>query len=224
MFATQEKPIQITAPLTEAQQTILSEEAARFLSRLAQAFEPRRRQLLADRRERQQAVDNGAMPEFLSSTADIRNREWRVAPIPADLLNRRVEITGPVERKMIINALNSGASVFMADFEDSNSPTWSNVMQGQVNLRDAVRGEITYTSPEGKRYEVSEKPAVLMVRPRGWHLTEKHVLVEWRTHLGVPLRFRPLLLPQRQNVDRRRFGPILLPAENGKPPGGTPVE
>jgi malate synthase len=177
MFATQEKPIQITAPLTDAQQAILTEEATRFLSKLAQAFELRRRQLLADRRERQQAVDNGTMPEFLSSTADIRTREWRVAPIPADLLNRRVEITGPVERKMIINALNSGANVFMADFEDSNSPTWSNVMQGQVNLRDAVRGEITYTSPEGKRYEVSEKPAVLMVRPRGWHLTEKHVLV-----------------------------------------------
>ena len=177
MFATQEKPIQITAPLTEAQQTILSEEATRFLSKLAHAFELRRRELLAARRERQQAVDNGTMPEFLPSTADIRSREWRVAPIPADLLDRRVEITGPVERKMIINALNSGANVFMADFEDSNSPTWSNVMQGQVNLRDAVRGEITYTSPEGKRYEVSDTPAVLMVRPRGWHLTEKHVLV-----------------------------------------------
>jgi malate synthase len=116
MFATQEKPIQVTAPLTEAQQTILTEEAARFLSKLAQAFEPRRRQLLADRRERQQAIDNGARPEFLTSTADVRNREWRVAPIPADLLDRRVEITGPVERKVVLSALHSGASVCLACF------------------------------------------------------------------------------------------------------------
>jgi malate synthase len=178
MFATQEKPTQINAPLTDAQQAILSEEAIRFLSRLAHAFEPRRRQLLAARRLRQQEIDAGAMPEFLASTAHIRNSDWQVAPIPADLLDRRVEITGPVDRKMIINALNSGASVFMADFEDSNSPTWSNVMEGQVNLRDAVRGAITYTSPEGKRYQVCETPAVLMVRPRGWHLVEKHFLVD----------------------------------------------
>ena len=178
MFATQEKSIQINAPLTDAQQSILSEEAIRFLGKLAHAFEPRRRQLLAARRIRQQEIDAGAMPGFLPSTAHIRQSDWRVAPIPADLLDRRVEITGPVERKMIINALNSGASVFMADFEDSNSPTWSNVMEGQVNLRDAVRGAITYTSPEGKRYEVCEKPAVLMVRPRGWHLVEKHFLVD----------------------------------------------
>ena len=178
MFATQKKPTQINAPLTDAQQAILSEEALRFLSRLAQAFEPRRRQLLAARRLRQQEIDAGAMPEFLASTAHIRNSEWKVAPIPADLLDRRVEITGPVDRKMIINALNSGARVFMADFEDSNSPTWSNVMEGQVNLRDAVRGAIAYTSPEGKPYQVCETPAVLMVRPRGWHLVEKHVLVD----------------------------------------------
>jgi malate synthase len=138
MFATQEKPIQINAPLTDAQQSILSDEAMRFLGKLAHAFEPRRRQLLAARRTRQQEIDGGAMPEFLPSTAHIRQSDWQVAPIPADLLDRRVEITGPVERKMIINALNSGASVFMADFEDSNSPTWSNVMDGQVNLRDAV--------------------------------------------------------------------------------------
>jgi malate synthase len=178
MFATKEKPIQINAPLTDAQQSILSEEASRFLSKLARAFEPRRRQLLADRRVRQQEVDSGAMPQFLPSTANIRSSDWQVAHIPADLLDRRVEITGPVDRKMIINALNSGASVFMADFEDSNSPTWSNVMQGQVNLRDAVRGAISFTSPEGKLYEVCETPAVLMVRPRGWHLVEKHVLLD----------------------------------------------
>uniref|UniRef100_Q01UM1 Malate synthase n=1 Tax=Solibacter usitatus (strain Ellin6076) TaxID=234267 RepID=Q01UM1_SOLUE len=178
MFATQEKSIQITAPVTGAQQLILSEEALRFLARLARSVEPRRRQLLDDRERRQQEIDAGALPEFLPATARIRAREWYVAPIPADLQDRRVEITGPVDRKMIINALNSGANVFMADFEDSNSPTWGNVMQGQVNLRDAVRGVITYTSPEGKRYELCETPAVLMVRPRGWHLVEKHVLVD----------------------------------------------
>jgi malate synthase len=178
MLATQEKSIQIAAPLTETQEFILNEEALRFLSKLAREFEPRRRQLLADRRKRQQQIDAGAMPEFLPSTADIRNSDWQVAPIPADLLDRRVEITGPVDRKMIINALNSGANVFMADFEDSNSPTWSNVIQGQVNLRDAVRGAIAYTSPEGKLYEVCETPAVLMVRPRGWHLVEKHFLID----------------------------------------------
>jgi malate synthase len=178
MFATQEKTIQIAAPLSDGQQPILSEAAISFLRTLAREFEPRRRELLAARRVRQQEIDAGAMPDFLPSTEHIRNSQWRVAPIPADLVDRRVEITGPVDRKMIINALNSGASVFMADFEDSNSPTWSNVIEGQVNLRDAVRGAIDYASPEGKRYQVCETPAVLMVRPRGWHLVEKHFLVD----------------------------------------------
>jgi malate synthase len=178
MFATEENSIRIGAPLTGAQQSILSPEAVRFLGKLARAFEPRRRELVAARRLRQREIDAGAMPEFLPSTAQIRAGDWQVAPIPADLLDRRVEITGPVERKMIINALNSGAKVFMADFEDSNSPTWSNAMEGQVNLRDAVRGTIAYTSPEGKRYEVGPTPAVLMVRPRGWHLVEKHFLID----------------------------------------------
>jgi malate synthase len=178
MFATEENSIRIGAPLTGAQQSILSPEAVRFLGKLARAFEPRRRELLAARRLRQREIDAGAMPEFLPSTAKIRAGDWRVAPIPADLLDRRVEITGPVERKMIINALNSGAKVFMADFEDSNSPTWSNAMDGQVNLRDAVGSTIAYTSPEGKRYEVGPTPAVLMVRPRGWHLVEKHFLID----------------------------------------------
>src|ERR1017187_6634071 len=178
MFATQEKQIQINAHLTDAQQAILSEEAIRFVSKLARAFEPRPRQLLAGRRIRQQEIDGGALPVFLPSTAHIRNSEWQVAPVPADLLDRRVEITGPVDRKMIINALNSGASVFMADFEDSNSPTWNNNIEGQHNLRDAIRGTIAYESPEGKKYELGERTAVLMVRPRGWHLDEKHFLVD----------------------------------------------
>src|SRR5437763_6372781 len=141
-------------------------------------FEPRRRRLLAARRLRQQEINAGEMPDFPGDTAEIRAAPWRVAEAPADLCDRRVEITGPTDRKMVINALNSGANVFMADFEDSNSPTWQNNVEGQLNLRDAVNGTIEFTSPEGKRYEVNPKPAVLMVRPRGWHLNERHFLVD----------------------------------------------
>src|ERR1700675_1464214 len=157
---------------------ILTSEAQAFLSKLAGAFEPRRQELLARRRTVQQDIDNGKLPDFLPETAGIRQSDWKVAPIPKDLRDRRVEITGPVDRKMIINALNSGANVFMADFEDSNSPTWNNNIEGQYNLRDAVRGTIRYESPEGKRYQVGPNPATLFVRPRGWHLDEKHFLVD----------------------------------------------
>jgi malate synthase len=157
---------------------ILTPEAQAFLEKLAAEFEPRRQQLLARRKLVQREIDRGKFPDFLPETADIRQSEWKVAPIPRDLRDRRVEITGPVDRKMIINALNSGASVFMADFEDSNSPTWKNNLDGQVNLRDAVRGTIRYESPEGKQYEVGPNPATLLVRPRGWHLGEKHFLVQ----------------------------------------------
>jgi malate synthase len=159
---------------------ILTPEAVRFVTELSRKFESTREQLLARRRQRQQEIVEGSMPAFLPETASIRQSEWRVAPIPADLLDRRVEITGPVDRKMIINALNSGANVFMADFEDSNSPTWSNNIDGQLNLRDAVRREITFASPEGKQYRLNPKVATLMVRPRGWHLVEKHMLVDGR--------------------------------------------
>src|SRR5580692_9644952 len=157
---------------------VLTPEARAFLLKLAARFEPRRQQLLARRQTVQQAIDNGKFPDFLPETAEIRRSDWKVAPIPKDLLDRRVEITGPVDRKMIINALNSGASVFMADFEDSNAPTWSNNIEGQDNLRDAVRGTIRYESPEGKQYQTGPNPATLMVRPRGWHLDEKHFLVD----------------------------------------------
>jgi malate synthase len=153
---------------------VLTAPAEAFLIELARRFEPRRQELLARRRARQQELDRGKLPDFLAETATVRAAEWQVAPIPADLLDRRVEITGPVERKMIINALNSGASVFMADFEDSNSPTWRNNIEGQINLRDAVRRTISYASPEGKRYELGKRIATLMVRPRGWHLSERH--------------------------------------------------
>ena len=157
---------------------ILSPAALRFVGALARRFEPERRRLLALRRERQQELDAGRLPDFLPQTKHIRDREWTVAPIRPDLTDRRVEITGPVERKMMINALNSGASVFMADFEDSNAPTWENNVRGQQNVRDAVARTITYTSPDGKRYALEPRTATLMVRPRGWHLIEKHLVVD----------------------------------------------
>ena len=159
---------------------ILTPEARAFLTKLGREFEPRRQQLLSRRKELQRKLDAGWMPDFLPETAEIRKAEWKVAPIPKDLMDRRVEITGPVDRKMIINALNSDANVFMADFEDSNSPTWTNNIEGQQNLREAVRGTIQYVSPESKRYELGSKVATLIVRPRGWHLDEKHFLVDGR--------------------------------------------
>ena len=168
--------LEITAPVTGAQSEILSKEALDFLSKLSAKFEPRRQELLERRRVRQREIDAGKFPDFLPETASIREEEWTVAPIPEDLQDRRVEITGPVDRKMVINALNSGANVFMADFEDANSPTWHNNIDGQINVRDAVNRTIEYTSPEGKRYKLNDRIAVLLVRPRGWHLVEKHVL------------------------------------------------
>lgn len=184
MTKPQPEPIHIAGPITEADRAILTADAMSFLNALSRTFEDRRQQLLARRGERQQEIDRGVMPQFQPQTAWVRNTDWVAAPIPADLLDRRVEITGPVDRKMIINALNSGASVFMADFEDSNAPTWRNVLDGQANLRDAVNGTIRYVSPEGKRYELGAHPAVLMVRPRGWHLDEKHFMVEGRPISG----------------------------------------
>jgi malate synthase len=157
---------------------VLIPEALAFVADLVRRFRPRVEQLLERRREMQRRYDAGERPNFLSSTEDIRAGDWTVAPLPQDLQDRRVEITGPVDRKMIINALNSGANVFMADFEDSNSPTWRNVAEGQVNLRDAVEGTIEYAAPDGRRYRLKDRTAVLMVRPRGWHLLEKHVLVD----------------------------------------------
>ena len=159
---------------------ILTAEALRFLAGLSDAFEPRRQDLLGRRVERQRRLDAGELPDFLPETRAIREAAWTVASTPADLVDRRVEITGPVDRKMIINALNSGARVYMADFEDSNAPTWRNNLEGQINLRDAIRGTISFTSPEGKRYALAPRTATLMVRPRGWHLDEKHVTVDGR--------------------------------------------
>jgi malate synthase len=157
---------------------VLTPEALGLVADLQRAFNGRRLELLRRREERQAEIDAGVMPDFLAETAEIRAADWTVAPIPHDLLDRRVEITGPVDRKMVINALNSGANVFMADFEDAHSPTWTATIEGQINLRDAVDRTIAFTSPEGKQYRLSEQTAVLLVRPRGWHLSEKHVLID----------------------------------------------
>jgi malate synthase len=171
--------VQILGEVNEEVAEILTTEAIELVASLHRRFDGRRRELLAARAERAARLDGGEEPDFLPETAHIRDdKSWRVAPAPPDLLDRRVEITGPVERKMIINALNSGAKVFMSDFEDSNTPTWANTIQGQINLRDAVNGTISFTSPDGKEYRLGETLATLLVRPRGWHLLEKHILVD----------------------------------------------
>ncbi len=166
------------APVSGEFAEILNPEALGFLAKLHRAFESRRQQLLARRVQVQAELDAGKLPDFLPETKDIRAGNWQVSPTPPDLLDRRVEITGPVDRKMVINALNSGAQVFMADFEDAHAPTWDATLAGQRNVRDAVRGVIAYTSPEGKRYQLEPKTATLLVRPRGWHLHEKHVQID----------------------------------------------
>src|SRR6516162_8991962 len=181
-MATQSEAIRIAGSPTDAQPSILTPPATEFLLALHTRFEPTRQALLEERRKRQARFDAGQLPHFLEASLATREASWKVASIPADLLDRRVEITGPPDRKMIINALNSGASVFMADFEDSNSPTWQNNIEGQQNLYDAVRRTIEFKSPEGKEYKLNPKIAVLFVRPRGWHLSEKHFLVN-----GTPI-------------------------------------
>jgi malate synthase len=170
--------IEITGPVTPAYAEILTPEAMSFVAKLVRTFADRRTELLQRRVQRQAALDAGNLPDFLPETEHIRTSEWTIAPIPPDLQDRRVEITGPVERKMIINALNSGAKVFMADFEDSLSPTWDGTIEGQLNLRDAINRTISFASPEGKQYTLQEQIATLLVRPRGWHLPEKHVKID----------------------------------------------
>ena len=166
---------------------ILTADALAFLAELHRRFDGKRRELLAARAERQKRFDAGVLPDFPPETKYIRDDDsWRVAPIPPDLTDRRVEITGPVDRKMIVNALNSGATHYMADFEDANSPTWANNLEGQINLKDRWAGKIDFTDPATrKRYAVRANPAVLIVRPRGWHLPEAHLTVD-----GAPLRAR----------------------------------
>src|SRR5215813_3517103 len=170
--------IRVLAEPPAGGEAILTREALSFLEKLHRQFQPTRQALLRARADRQARIDGGGSLDFLAEREPIRRESWKVAPAPKDLERRWVEITGPVERKMMINALNSGADVFMADFEDSLSPTWDNVVTGQANLIDAVRKNLVFTSPEGKAYKLNANVATLLVRPRGWHLTEKHAAVD----------------------------------------------
>ncbi len=172
--------VRITGTMDPGFETILSAEALHFVAELERHFGNRRRELLKLREERQARLNRGELPDFLERTSGIRQSEWKVRPAPADLQDRRVEITGPVDRKMLINALNSGAKCFMADLEDAHAPTWKASVEGQINLKQAVNRTLTYTSPEGKSYTLNDELATLIVRPRGWHLEEKHVLVDGR--------------------------------------------
>ncbi len=174
--------------------------------------------------ERQKRIEAGEMPDFLPETKHIRESDYTVAPIPKDLLDRRVEITGPVERKMVINALNSGANMFMADFEDSNSPTWDNVVQGQVNMRDAVRGTIEFTNPQGKHYKLKENPAVLLVRPRGWHLLEKHATVDGEPISGSLFDFGLYFFHNAKAALEKGSGPYFYLPKMEIAPGSPAVE
>jgi malate synthase len=197
-------------------QSVLTGPALAFVAELVERFGPRVQQLLAAREQRQARIDAGELPDFLPETRAVRDGDWKVAPIPADLQDRRVEITGPTDRKMIINALNSGARVFMADCEDSLSPGWDNVVRGQANLRDAVARAIDFTSPEGKAYRLSAKPAVLFVRPRGWHLYEKHLTLAGQPVPGAFVDFGLYLFHNHAGLKARGTGPYFyLPKLEG---------
>ena len=200
------------------QDTVLTGPALLFLEGLVRRFGGRVDELLARRRTLQAGYDDGRLPATVEASRDIRDGEWRVHALPQDLLDRRVEITGPPERKMVINALNSGASVFMADFEDSTAPTWANLIEGQINLRDAIRGTISFDDPNsGKTYRLAERTAVLMARPRGWHLVEKHVEVDGRPIPASLFDFALYVFHNAHALIERGSGPYLyLPKLQGR--------
>ncbi|SFU34807.1 malate synthase A [Alicyclobacillus macrosporangiidus] len=200
--------MQITGAYTPEFAEILTPEALAFVAEVERRFGPRREQLLEARKEREERLLAGEWPDFLPETKHIREGDWTVGPIPADLQDRRVEITGPSsDRKMVINAFNSGAKCFMADFEDANSPTWANTIQGQINLRDAIRRTIEYTSPEGKHYALKPEIATLIVRPRGWHLPEKHVLLDGKPVSGALFDFSLYFFHNAKELIARGSGP-----------------
>ncbi len=199
--------VKISGKISEGFEKILSKEALDFVGNLHRQFNSKREELLKRRLQRQKELDGGQMFRFLPETENIRSGSWKVTSTPADLQDRKVEITGPVERKMMINAFNSGASVFMADFEDALSPTWANVVQGQLNLIDAVRRTLTFTSPEGKEYRLNKKIATLLVRPRGWHLPEKHALIEGQPISGSLFDFGLFFFHNVRALLERQTGP-----------------
>jgi malate synthase len=198
--------VSISGRITPEFATILAPEAISFVAKLHRQFESRRRELLARRAARQQEFDAGKWPDFLAATKSVREADWKIAPQPKDLFDRRVEITGPTDRKMVINALNCGASTFMADFEDANCPTWFNMVDGQVNLRDAVRRSISLQQND-KQYRLNERTAVLLPRPRGWHLDEKHVLVDGEPIAGGIFDFALYFFHNAKELIARGSGP-----------------
>jgi malate synthase len=200
--------VELRAPAEGRDEEILNAAALAFVGELHRRFDATRRELLTARAERQARLDAGELPDFLEETREIRERDWRVAPVPADLQDRRVEITGPVDRKMVINALNSGARCFMADFEDANTPTWRNNLDGQANLIDAIERTIELDTGE-KTYRLGDDPAVLLVRPRGWHLPERHVLVDDEAVSGSLFDFGLYLFHNGRRLLDKGSGPYL---------------
>ncbi|MDQ2952911.1 MAG: malate synthase A, partial [Chloroflexota bacterium] len=199
--------VDVRAPVEGRQREILTDEALAFVAALQREFGPTRDTLLTARRRRQAALDGGGTLDFLTSTKHVRDADWRVSPVPPDLEVRKVEITGPTDRKMVINALNSGASVFMADFEDANTPTWANMVDGHVNLGDAIARTIEFKNPDGREYRLNVKTATLVVRPRGWHLTEKHVEVDGRPLIGAFMDFGLYFFHNAKRLVERGSGP-----------------
>jgi malate synthase len=200
--------VQINAPVSAEYATILTPEALELVAKLHRAFEPRRKELLAARVTRQARIDAGEMPDFLPETKHIREGDWKIAPLPKALECRRVEITGPVEAKMIINAYNSGADSYMTDFEDSNSPKWDNQIQGQINLYKAIRRQLSFKNEAGKEYKLNDKIATLQIRPRGWHLDEKHVTVDGQRVSGGIFDFALVFFHNAKEQVARGTGPF----------------
>jgi malate synthase len=216
--------INVTAPLSAGYDRVLTAEALQFLATLDRATRTARREILRKRQERQAVIDSGKLPTFLEKTRHIRESEWQVAPIPADLQRRWVEITGPTDRKMMINALNSGADVFMADFEDANSPTWENMVEGQINLMDAVERTISFSSPDGKQYDLADEAATLLVRPRGWHLDEKHLLIDGEPMSGSLFDFGLYFFHNARRLLEQKTGPYFYLAKLEGHEGSAVVE
>ncbi|AIE58820.1 malate synthase A [Bacillus methanolicus] len=206
-MSTQTTGIEIVGSIKPGYEEILTAEALNFIEELERKFGPRRKELLQLRQKRQEEINQGKLPDFLPETEHIRNGDWTISPLPDDLRDRRVEITGPTDRKMIINALNSGAKIFMADCEDATSPTWENIVEGQINLRDAVNRTISFENPNGKKYVLNEKTAVLLVRPRGLHLEEKHLLLDGKPISGSFFDFGMYFFHNAKNLIARGTGP-----------------
>lgn len=206
-MSTQTTGIQIVGTLKPGYEEILTPKALKFLEEIETRFGARRKELLEMRQKRQQEIDNGKLPTFLPETEEIRKSDWTIAPLPEDLQDRRVEITGPTDRKMIINALNSGAKVFMADCEDATSPTWESIIEGQINLRDAVNRTISFKNPDGKEYRLNDETAVLLVRPRGLHLEEKNLILNGKRISGSFVDFGLYFFHNVNQLLQRGTGP-----------------